>query len=247
MLTGDLTGARHRAAQHELGVHARDEAELERPDLVDPVRFDGHRTVGQTVQAHEVGGGGAAEHRAPVAAGDGRGVERVVEVGVPEEDGVGGRHEAVEQGGVGTDDPTAQQIADRRPGDVGVDQDPRAFVGERDSGDAEPGELESGREVEVVRRHRERRRDLAVVTVVAALPPHRPGSPAGCVVSSLATSPEVRAMSLAGMRRYRAVSGQSAGHDRCAWPMAARSPHRDDCRRGSFVQSYLRDVVSHTT
>ena len=59
-----------------------------------------------------------------------------------------------------------------------------------------------------------------------AASPHRPGSPAGtALVSSLATPPEVRAMSLAGMRPLPgSLPGSPPGMTAAPRPTAARSP-----------------------
>ena len=77
-------------------------------------------------------------------------VDRVVEVGVADEDRVGGGDEPVDEIGLDGHRALAEHAGEGETGQEGVDEHGRALVGQPESGGTEPLDLEAGGEVDAV-------------------------------------------------------------------------------------------------
>ena len=151
MLAGQFAVVGDREAEQQLRVGAGREADLERAQLVGAVGLDLDRPLGQAVQRHQVDQRARAVGLAAEAPGDRRRVDRVVEVGVADEDAdglPGGSDEALERRRIGQRRPPQQQVAEGHPREVGIDEERLALVGEPVAGDAEPLDLEPGRQLQ---------------------------------------------------------------------------------------------------
>jgi hypothetical protein len=105
-------------AEQQLRVDAGGEADLERPQLVDAVGLDLDRALGEPVQRHQVDQRRRSVGVAAEADGDRRRVDRVVEVGVPDEDAdhlPRRPHEAVESGRVRKRGAPQDEVAEGDP------------------------------------------------------------------------------------------------------------------------------------
>ena len=153
VLAGQLPVGRRPEACGETRVTTRDERDLERADLVATVGLDGYGEGGAAGDLHQLAERCAAVRRTTRAGGERRDVERVIEVGMPDEDRrrVGQRGQAVR---VGRDGPAAQQLPERDPRPVRIDQQVPALVAEAKAGRAEPLEFEARREIARARRTR---------------------------------------------------------------------------------------------
>ena len=102
----------------------------------------------EAVQRHQVDERARAEGTAAEPARDRRRIERVVEVGVADEDAgnlAGGIGEALERCRVRARRPAQQEILERKAREVGVDEERLALAGEPVARDPEPLQLEPGR------------------------------------------------------------------------------------------------------
>ncbi len=173
MLAGEFAVVGDGEAEQQLRVDAGREADLERAELVGAVGLDLDRLLGEAVQPHQRHQRVRAVGLAAEAAGDRRRVDRVVEVGVADEhaDDLAGRlDEAVERRRVGQRRAAQQQVGEGDPREVGVDEQRLALVAEPVAGDAEPFDLEPGRQLQRPRLQLAQR--LAVVALGRA--PRRP-------------------------------------------------------------------------
>ena len=142
-VAAELTRVGDLEAQQELGVQARYERDLERPDRVDLVELHDIRPLREIVELQQLLQGGRAVGVTAVTRQQKRNVEGVVEVGVTYEHGAGRRDVALDRLRRRADPPPAEDLPQAQAGQVGIDQEVMALVAQAEAGRSEPLQLEA--------------------------------------------------------------------------------------------------------
>ena len=171
MLTRELSVEGNREPEQKLRVQARDERDGERAQLITTLWLDLHRALGEAVQAHQVDQRARAVGGAFVSPRDRGHVDRVVEMGVPDEnpdDASGRSQEALVKRRVGVCRRAADDACERHAREVGVDVDRLPLVAEAVPRHAEPFELQPPGQLQRLARELAHRVGIVVLSLTAS-------------------------------------------------------------------------------
>ncbi len=190
VIAGQLAVEGHGQAEDQLGVRAGREADRERTELVRSVGLDHHRLPAQPVERHQLREARGAVGPAAESLADRGRVDGVVPVRVADQHAdhlaAGVRDdEPLEHRRLGGRLPAAEDRRERDSGHVRVDEQRAALVGHAVARDAEPLELQPGRQLELSRL--KLGEGLGVMALLVALLGHEAGE-----VSQVAGGPEHR-------------------------------------------------------